>query len=183
MAPHDPKLFPRIRLHYHTTAGTHTMTVHVSGVTDNASGLAAANSIANGFKTLLRQTTEGFDSADLILSGTNVANQITGFTPITGGVTGQPNPAGPSVYEVSFIGRTFGGVRARCFLFTTQYQGEANWRIERGEQTVIVDPVLNYLQNLSTPIVAPDGNIPIWKNYCNLTVNRYYLRRARRLAG
>lgn len=180
MPVHDPKLLPRVRLHYHTVYNAHVINFHIQNTSDPAIATSSATTVANGLKGLLRSTGEQFDGAEFILAGTNVANPVT-FTPVLG-TNASAAIVGATMMQAVFPGRTATGTRARLMMFCSFLGLEGNMKYELGESAAI-DSVINFLRGGTNPINAADGTSITWKTYGTVNPNRHWLRLSRKLGG
>lgn len=172
---HDPKALPRLRIAYTTRAGTHHMTVHYATGTD--ANLAATNgqALANQLKTLMASD-QSFTGADFIPPGTNVANPVT-WTVVAGTAT-PPAVDRRRALELSFVGRTVGGCRSRLFFFVETLDNDANYRLTTSEQPLFA-PIVTFLNSNAACPVAADGLAAVWKQYANISDNKYWVRKVR----
>jgi hypothetical protein len=147
----------------------------VNGITPAlASGRCA--DLANALKPIFA-TNEGFDRLEFAAASSNVFNDIP-FTPIAGTHTGSGDPL-LSAVMCSFVGRTPEGTRIRLYVFTTMLAPDSNYRITSAEGPLVA-ATLAVLRSQTNPIVAVDGGTPVWKDYMNIGVSKYWMTRRRR---
>lgn len=180
MTKHDPRAMARARVHYHSNWGSHVLNLHFPAATGPADAASYASAVCSTLRPLIA-TTSGFDSADYIAAGQNVANPMAGFVPAAGTNTAPALP-GSAAMTLGFIGRTNIGTRARLFLFCDAGALDRNYKIDAGEWGALTS-VITWLNGVNNPMVALDGLSPTWKNYATVHINRHWEKVLRKGAG
>lgn len=176
MAPLPEENTARIRVRYHDQWNEHTMTFRFVDMAAPATNVAIVRSVITSMLPLLWDNVI-FDGAEMAVEGSNIFNEVSGWTPMN--ATGQGTPGAnvsPSRF-MQFGGRSSDGRKVKLYLFGVRYDEVQDMRYSPADLAAVGD-VIDQLTN-SSEIVTIGGITPVWKQYANYGFNDLVTRKAR----
>lgn len=145
-----------------------------------ATGMTAgtASSVFGGLFGLLDNlvTQATVDFMEFAPAGSNIRNTVgyTGPATFGTGVT----PAGAQASQLSFVGRSLDGRKARIFLYAFKGTFPVDFRLTPIE-SIDTGEVCDFLEEQSNAFLSISGQQPTWHRYANVGVNDHYVKRSR----
>jgi hypothetical protein len=176
LTPLPPSNTTRWRLHYSCGGLNHFWVIRTTAAVTNASVSTAFDDLLTALTTELYAIT--ILGLDFAVSGSNIFNAAT-WTGAASYGSGVPSLE-QATRNISFIGRTTNGRKARMFLYGFKQNFNNNMRVDTTENAALAT-CLAHLATYNLYFLGIDGLKPVYKNYVNVGYNDHWTKQVRKI--